>query len=604
MGELPTVAAQRREEEERTRLLEKFAAQTRVIEDETQLLPDDETQLLADDEDLEEEELVEDEDLDDESEDELVPGVIPVDPTMLRPVAHQHDDEHFVVRNTRDYDHDAQSVNLAAGADNFETISEKRPSRRDARRDPYARSARKGTELGEGRSRSKLRPFLALLLVAAVLGGGGAVLAYGMELWGGKSVPYLVGESQANAEERLAEKGLVARVEAQPADDAIGKVLSQDPDRGTRLPEGSEVTIVVATNRTIPEVIGMYEGDARAVLQSAGAESVETVLRPSSEPEGIVIDINPGQGQPFVSRSVVTITVAAPFTVPDVIGKKESDALEALQGAGFATEVEYITSEATVRTVVETWPGPGEVIEEGGMVHVRVSSPYPTSPLHLIEFINHSSQDVDAYLESQGYWFVQGMLDSYGNAMQVYGSEGNGTYTFSSQPYDRPHSLPEDSSSNVMATGVPFVGVRFDFPASMNPMGSDRESVEWLAGECGFGEIEDICTNGSFPLPAGTAQVTVPFTCASGKSGDTVWTILIVNTGTGLRTSATCAKQSVYSASDLAPFNGSISQFMAYKEVYQSGEFQAPKTTPAPNNNQGTPQAQGNGNNGQQQQAR
>ena len=614
MGQLPTVAAQRREEEERTRLLQKFAEQTRVLDDETQLV-DGETQLLDGERDEEtrllqdETRLLDDRDADGEpaGEDDnvTVPGVIPVDATQLRPVARQHDEEHFVVRNTRDYDHDAQSINLAAGADNFDTITEKRPSRRDSRRDPYARSARKGQELGEGKSRSKLRPFLALLLVALVLGGGGAVLTYGMELWGGKTVPSLVGESQANAEARLAEKGLVARIEAQPADDAIGKVLSQDPDVGTRVPEGGEVTLVIATNRMIPEVIGMPEGDARAVLQSVGAEQIETVTRPSGEPEGTVIDVSPGQGQPFVSRSVVTLTVAAPFTVPDVLGKKESDALGELQGAGFATEVEYITSDATVRTVVETLPGPGEVIEQGGMVHVRISSPYPSSPLHLAEFLGHSSQDIDAFLESQGYWFVQGMLDSYGNAMQVYSSEGNGTYTFSSQPYSRPRSLPEDSSSNVMATGVPFAGVRFDFPAHMMPIAADQPAAEWLAGECGYGQIEDICTNGSFALPAGTRQVSVPFVCASGKSGDSVWTILIVNTSSGMRASTICAKQSVYSAGDLAPFNGSISQFVAYQEIYQSGEYVSVPRTNTTANNQGAGQGNNQGqeaqNNGKQQ---
>ena len=101
MGQLPTVAAQRREEEERTRLLQKFAEQTRVLDDETQLV-DGETQLLDGERDEEtrllqdETRLLDDRDADGEpaGEDDnvTVPGVIPVDATQLRPVARQHDE--------------------------------------------------------------------------------------------------------------------------------------------------------------------------------------------------------------------------------------------------------------------------------------------------------------------------------------------------------------------------------------------------------------------------------------------------------------------------------------------------------------------------------
>ena len=53
-----------------------------------------------------------------------VPGVIPVDETVLRPRA--EDDPDRFLRRTRDYDHDAQSVN---------TVGKRSPS-------PAARSAR------------------------------------------------------------------------------------------------------------------------------------------------------------------------------------------------------------------------------------------------------------------------------------------------------------------------------------------------------------------------------------------------------------------------------------------------------------------------------
>lgn len=503
--------------------------------------------------------------------DQTVPGVIPVDPTVLRPVARQVDDEHIVVRNTRDYDHDAQSANVvtAARTGTFETIVE-RSSDREVRRDPYARSSRRGDAPGEGNSRSKLRPFLAILLVALVLGGGGAVLTYGMELWGGKSVPHVIGDSQANAEERLAEKGFTVSIEAEPADDAIGKVLSQSPDSGTRIPEGDNVTLVVATNRTVPEVVGMSSDDAKNALQEAGAANIEVITKPSSKAEGTVLAVSPEAGAAFVSRSPVVLTVATHYTVPDVVGKKESDAVDILKENTLKAEVTYIVSDKTVRTVVSTSPVAGEIIDEGGTVQVKVSSPYPTDIHHLSEFFGHSSQDVDAYLLSKGFTFERGGIDSLGNAIQTYKSNDQGSLIFSSQPYVRGLKLPSEGSSNVLSTGAPIAGVRLECPSYMVPEGYKRPALIALAKACGFKGLTDTCSNTSMNPPAGAPRITANFACGSGSMGNLYWTVLVVNG----RAVATCARKDIYSSADLQPFGGSLCRFMAYQEVYLSSEYQ------------------------------
>lgn len=496
-----------------------------------------------------------------------------MDATVLKPVPSPPQEGYFVVRNTRDYDHDAQSVNVASNAGNFETLHQERRAR-DGWFDPYARSARKGDVLGEGNSRSKLRPLLAILLIAVVLGAAGAVLTYGMELWGGKRVPYLVGESQATAEEKLEEKGLVAHFEAQPADDAIGKVIDQDPELGTRIPEGSKVTVVIATNRTMPDVVGMTEEEARATLKEAGAELIETTKKESSKTEGTVLEVKPAAGELFVSRSTITLTVAAPFRVPDVIGKKESDAVDELQNAGFETEVTYIASEETVRTVVSTEPAAGEVISEGGLVRVKVSSPYPSDPLHLAEFFDHSSQDVDSYLQKKGFTFEKGYIDSYGNALATYVSKELGNMTFSSQPFVRTVMPEKEDSSNVMATGVPIAGVRIDLPTNLIPSGHDKAAAQELANTCGFKGWKGHCTNKTIVVPSGSPKTSASFVCASGEMDDLIWTVCIVDNGSDRRASVTCAKEGLYSASELEPFDGKVRNYVAYQEAYPSSESQ------------------------------
>lgn len=579
MDQLPTVVAQR--VEERTRhLSEALAEETQLLDNagETKLIEDAaETQLLVDaDETVLVEPSAEEDDAGESEPDEPAgdltePGIIPVDATILRPRAKQTDDDYLYVRNTRDYDHDAQSVNVAASSDRFATLREERP-KREGRRDPYARSARKGDVLGEGNSRSKLRPLLALLLVILVLGGGGGVLTYGMELWGGKSVPGTVGESQANAEAMLSDKGFEVNVQAEPADDAIGKVLSQDPEAGTRLPEGSEVTIVVATNRTIPEVVGLSEEEARAKLAEAGAERIETKVVSSSEAEGTVLEVSPGAGEPFVSRSIVTLTVAGPYIVPDVVGKKESDAVDAVKAAGLTPEVSYITSDKTVRTVVETSPAAGEAVGEGSTVQLKVSSPFPTDPMHLAEFFGHSSQDVDTYLQKQGYSFGKGFVDSYGNAIATYESGQKGKFVFSSQPYVRDLALPKDGSSNVLSTGVPLAGVRLELAGSDLPSGYDENAVKELMERCKFEGLSETITRQT--ISSGNKQTTAEFITASGKMGDLIWTVALVGNESTRRGVVTCAKEGLYSSSTLEPFGGSVAELVAYQEAYKPSEFQ------------------------------
>ena len=579
MDQLPTVVAQR--VEERTRhLSEALAEETQLLDNagETKLIEDAaETQLLVDaDETVLVEPSAEEDDAGESEPDEPAgdltePGIIPVDATILRPRAKQTDDDYLYVRNTRDYDHDAQSVNVAASSDRFATLREERP-KREGRRDPYARSARKGDVLGEGNSRSKLRPLLALLLVILVLGGGGGVLTYGMELWGGKSVPGTVGESQANAEAMLSDKGFEVNVQAEPADDAIGKVLSQDPEAGTRLPEGSEVTIVVATNRTIPEVVGLSEEEARAKLAEAGAERIETKVVSSSEAEGTVLEVSPGAGEPFVSRSIVTLTVAGPYIVPDVVGKKEGDAVDAVKAAGLTPEVSYITSDKTVRTVVETSPAAGEAVGEGSTVQLKVSSPFPTDPMHLAEFFAHSSQDVDTYLQKQGYSFGKGFVDSYGNAIATYESDQKGKFVFSSQPYVRDLALPKDGSSNVLSTGVPLAGVRLELAGSDLPSGYDEHAVKELMERCKFEGLSETITRQT--ISSGNKQTTAEFITASGKMGDLIWTVALVGNESTRRGVVTCAKEGLYSSSTLEPFGGSVAELVAYQEAYKPSEFQ------------------------------
>ena len=531
-----------------------------------------------------------------------VPGVIPIDETVVRPMAVQSGDEHFVVRNTRDYDHDAQSVNVVAATENFDTITEpegRRGKRRERKRDPYAHSAKEGRVPGEGNSRSKLRPLLAMFIIALVLGGGAAVASYGMEMWGGKTVPNLVGDSQEAAEAHLRDKGLVPHVEALPADEAIGKVIEQKPDAGTRIPEGDEVTIVIATNRTMPDVVGMSEEEALAVLREAGAENVISREVPSDETLGMVLEVSPAAGEAFVSHGEVVLSIAGWYHVPDVVGKKEQDALDEIEAAGLQGEIHYIVSSETVRTVVETEPAAGEPVSSDTVVQVRVSTPYPTDIYHLSEYFQHSSQDIDSFLEREEFRFDAGHLDGDENAVVRYLSDEKGTLTFSSRPLVKGLSIPQDKSSNVLSTGAPFAGIRLDGPKSLAPQGRDAAAVEGLAGDLGltgiYDKTDNANANASVKQQDSAAHISVPYACAVGRMDGLVWTILVAGTGDASQVVVTCGKEGIYTSIDLGGYNNSLARYVVVQELGQQATNQNQNKN---NNEKKDAQHDNTGNNG------
>ena len=194
--------------------------------------------------------------------------------------------------------------------------------------------------------------------------------------------------------------------------------------------------------------------------------------------------------------------------------------------------------------------------------------------MHLAEYFAHSSQDVDTYLQKEGYAFGKGYVDTNGNAVTAYVSDNAGNITFSSTPYSHTVSFPGKSDTNVLSTGTPFVGVRLDFPAWQVPHGYEQSAIDELVEQCGFKGQNDICNNASMILPAGTAATSATFVCASGRMDNLVWTILIVGNNGSVRASATCAKEGIYSLDDLNQFGGSVAQFVAYQEVYLSPEYQ------------------------------
>jgi serine/threonine-protein kinase len=101
------------------------------------------------------------------------------------------------------------------------------------------------------------------------------------------AVPRVTRLTEEEARAQLSEAGFEVSVTEDYSEDvALGKVISQDPPRGTELQPGTTVAIVVSLGPpvfTMPDVVGMSREQAVATLQDLGAVvRVILVLQPGT----------------------------------------------------------------------------------------------------------------------------------------------------------------------------------------------------------------------------------------------------------------------------------------------------------------------------------
>jgi serine/threonine-protein kinase len=133
------------------------------------------------------------------------------------------------------------------------------------------------------------------------------------------SVPLVVGEPQAIAEQEIRDAGLVPSATQKADSGEAGQVLSQSPDAGNRVDQGSTVAIVVskgAPTSLVPNVIGRTRSSAVAALRAKGfVVSVSEQQTDVEAQDGKVVDQFPTPGGSAKKGSTVTIFVGN-FTAP------------------------------------------------------------------------------------------------------------------------------------------------------------------------------------------------------------------------------------------------------------------------------------------------
>jgi beta-lactam-binding protein with PASTA domain/tRNA A-37 threonylcarbamoyl transferase component Bud32 len=166
-------------------------------------------------------------------------------------------------------------------------------------------------------------------------------------------VPGVTGSTREEAVGELEAADFVPQVE-EAFNETVeaGRVVSTDPSPGTRVDQGSDVTVVVSRGRRpieVPGVAGRPEGEAVAAIEDARL-AAEVVDRQYSDdvPAGAVIAQTPTPDQgPLFRGDVVELVVSdgpEPFELPSVREFPEDQAVAQLEDLGLQVEVSYVNA--------------------------------------------------------------------------------------------------------------------------------------------------------------------------------------------------------------------------------------------------------------------
>ena len=126
-------------------------------------------------------------------------------------------------------------------------------------------------------------------------------------------LPDLSGKSLDDAKKIADEIGIVLKEETENSDTvAEGNIIKQDTKKGTLVKSGDVVTVHVSTGvakTTVPTVVGMDEGTAKATLTNANLKANITYTSDETQTTGKVLSQSIEQGKEIAKGSTIDLTV-------------------------------------------------------------------------------------------------------------------------------------------------------------------------------------------------------------------------------------------------------------------------------------------------------
>ena len=223
------------------------------------------------------------------------------------------------------------------------------------------------------------------------------------------AMPNVVNQTKDNAETLLNQKGLVVTFNyVEDSSVPENTVLGQDIPEGQSVKKGMTVQLKISSKQAaiiVTDVTGMLKDAASSTLKNQGFTVTVVENYDSAVEKGRVISQTPAGGTGQLPGTNITIVVSKGVqmvSVPNVVGKTESQATASLQNAGFTWIItkEYSTTVASGNVIRQT-PESGSALEKGSSVTLCIST--GAEVITVPNVVGQTKANAVSTLESAGF---------------------------------------------------------------------------------------------------------------------------------------------------------------------------------------------------------
>lgn len=222
-------------------------------------------------------------------------------------------------------------------------------------------------------------------------------------------VPNLVGRVYNDVVDEYSKQGIevVQDKTEYSSDQPEGYIISQDPEKGTNT-KNKKIKVVVSKGQKMVEVTDVVGKDIKVATYELEDTLGFVVQREDVVSEkvesGIIIsqDIKSGESKPYGTTIKLQVSKGdgkATVTVPNVIGKTESDAKSTLEALKLTVNVKYSEDSTKSNGVVLTQSYPqNQTLKEGSLIDITVNKILLTKTvsLDLLELQGGTPLNVDS----------------------------------------------------------------------------------------------------------------------------------------------------------------------------------------------------------------
>ena len=266
--------------------------------------------------------------------------------------------------------------------------------------------------------RKRLLRWLIVVTTAVLICALAALGIALQERYATVNMPFLIGETEEDAVQKMEALGVTATVVNAYSDDyAAGTVMLQSREPGEAVRKSAKITLTVSLGSQwyyLENLTGWSEEDARATLGDAGVRSVEIVYVQSDRPVGSVVSMNLSAGWQSRDSEVVLKVSGQCVSVPSLSGLTLEGAQAVIEAEGLVlgTVSEGDSADARSGAVIAQSIAPYTQVLTGTAVDLTLCRTQeirysPDAPLTLVVPLNN-------------LWVSVNLITPSGASLEVY----------------------------------------------------------------------------------------------------------------------------------------------------------------------------------------